>query len=649
MKRKRTTYLALLLSAAFLASCGGHNNSQRGSSSGGNANASESGNSSGKQEGDTLTFSGAISLLESLARNEGTASAETYHEKRDNNSEKHDSSSSVTTLDKKLTLFSDSSSVGTGTLSKTLGDGTVTSTTLKEATEARTDRIEVSSGNNQDFSMLYHAIDYKDDSLTNANYQDSADRTFIFDYSNQAATYGLSDGEFILKDNIAYHSSYQLTETLAQWISVNLAGNAYVSQTGKDSFEKSQQKDGTYLYAVGVSYGLNDGENDYYYIQDVSFTVDEEERKLLSFSVSFETHIINKSDSTDTSDEVYEVSGTATYGTKGENNVSDRLIPYNYFLQDITEVALLDAERKEVDPKGVTVAAHYLFAKPKAYTPSLAMGINENVLSRDASSDPTVVQKTDDGYFEIMSTGTTKLTFSYFGLDLSTKVWKQKTISIDVAVGVTLPEAISAGSLLSDKSDSKTYTYDQLKTGHTYVCNVNVTPSQASQEFTASVDDPTLMRVSIVKAGEASYNAELTALKAGTVKVTFTSTVDSNVTVTYTFKIEDDISGDSGYGLIVGKTFRFTNSLYASYTEDMTFHSKEAGTLVCTFSKETVSIDFTYTLSNSSLTFVFDEEEVDSKQLANNVFDSGVLSSDGKSIDCESSTTYKSFSFSLVR
>ena len=568
---------------------------------------------------ETLSYRDAISLLTKLAASEGNASQETYQEKVDK-------SGFVTTLTKELSLYSDHTSVGTGTLTKKNGDNPSTSTTFKEATETRKDTFQFTNFQ-QECTMLYHALDYQDDSITGGSYQDEATRQFVVASTTEANTLGLAQGQYVLDQNLDYHTSYELNETLAEWISANLIGNLYVGQTGKDSFEITKKNDGTISYFVGVSY-LVDEEAPYrnYYIQDVSFVTDADSTKLLSFAIDYELHIVNLEDPEDTADEVYQYGGTITYGEKGENNVSDKITPYNYFLQDITEVQLLDSSRKDIANDKVTIGSRYLFAKPKTYSPSLALHLSEDTLTRVSTSDATVVSLTDDGYFEVMSTGTANLTFSYFGLDLNTKVWKNKSISTSVTVSFT-----------------------QLKTNHTYYANVVISPTDASQDITFQVADPSILEVTSVS-DVSSGNIAIKALKEGTTTITFASSSVPSAQKTCTFTVQRELASEDTAALLKGKTYAYT-SIYGT-TEKLAFASDGTnGTIQVLGSSGSVAYEFsfTFTATNNNLTFTFTKpEDVDSDVFNNYVFDAGVVSSDGKSIQCENNTSHKSFAFTLV-
>lgn len=593
---------------------------------------------------ETLSYRDAISLLTKLAASEGNASQETYQEKVDK-------SGFVTTLTKELSLYSDHTSVGTGTLTKKNGDNPSTSTTFKEATETRKDTFQFTNFQ-QECTMLYHALDYQDDSITGGSYQDEATRQFVVASTTEANTLGLAQGQYVLDQNLDYHTSYELNETLAEWISANLIGNLYVGQTGKDSFEITKKNDGTISYFVGVSY-LVDEEAPYrnYYIQDVSFVTDADSTKLLSFAIDYELHIVNLEDPEDTADEVYQYGGTITYGEKGENNVSDKITPYNYFLQDITEVQLLDSSRKDIANDKVTIGSRYLFAKPKTYSPSLALHLSEDTLTRVSTSDATVVSLTDDGYFEVMSTGTANLTFSYFGLDLNTKVWRNKSISTSVTVVTATPESITVSPLLVDAANAgATYSFTQLKTNHTYYANVVISPTDASQDITFQVADPSILEVTSVS-DVSSGNIAIKALKEGTTTITFASSSVPSVQKTCTFTVQPELASQDTVALLKGKTFTTTKSVY-NITEKLIFaNDGTSGTVQVLGSSGSVAYEFsfTFTATNNNLAFTFTKpEDVDSDVFNNYVFNTGVVASDGKSIQCENNTSYKSFAFTLV-
>jgi hypothetical protein len=626
---KKAGLLALAL--GLLASCGGSETSESGSDN-------SSGGDSASVIGDEVAFEDAINLLTGFAKKEGSASGETYIEAIDK-------SGSITTLDKSLKMYEDNSSYGSGTLTKTSADGTKQSTTFKEGTSVVEDKVAFSSGT-KTVQTSYYAIDYADDSITDNTYGDKATRVFAFESEEEATDLGFSSGEYILEANLDYQSSYALNETLAEWITANLINSPYVQQTGKTSFEKTEQSDGTYSFFVGISYSLSDSGYTYFYINDVTFVADKDLTKLLSFSIDYEIHIINDEDSEDTADEVYKYSGAIAYDEKGANDSGGTMIPYNYFLQDITEIELLDSSRKAIDPTGVTIGASFVFARPKTYSPAIAIGLDEWTLSRYASSNGTVIQLTDDGYFQVMSTGSTTLTFAYYGLDLTTKIWQTKTISIDVTVVQAEPSEISVSSLLTDETAGGSCSFDQLKSGHTYAVTVVVSPSDAPQEVTATVDDESVLTVSITTDANGAQTIEINALAAGTANVTFASETKPEVSKTCAFTVESGLTDDEAYALLVGKTFTYDSGY--GYTESMKFTDQTNGTVDVVTSSTTYNLTFTYTVSGNNLSFTFAENSDLGDLYDSMVFDAGILSSDGQSLTCENSSTYKEFDFTLA-
>ncbi len=504
---------------------------------------------------ETLTFEEAYALLASAAAEEGTASRETRRQ-----ADTTTTDSSITYVEEEtLDIYEDGSATAEGTVTSFAGEEKTASTTLLRRKALASDLIYDSLTETAlAYDLYYEVSDYADDSFRGSVYQDAATRVFVLDSPDP----GLDSGDYILKSDIPQAVTYQHASrtagTIAAW-----EADPYVTQTGVDSFELTEGEEAVGTYATRIEYEIDgDLDDTITYVYEMEFTLDFEAGRLLECLTRTTQTDVSNSDPTDVYMTVVEDGGSIEYGTRSVLP-GTAVDPHDYFLQDVSEIAVLDAGREEVDPSSFPRDSSFVFALPKVYEPSKALALDEWSLTPAATSDGAVVAL-DGGYFEVVGYGDVTLTWSYFGCDAD-GVWTEKTVQKAIHInefddptgieifGWNIPETMVVGD------EATTYVW--------------VNPSTAEQTFEATSSDEEVLTVTAdLEAGEITVTAVGAGEATITVRVAGTNLTDE-VSV-----LVVPVSETTPEEFLTGNTFELvyqTETIYMTFEADGTGHQLE--------------------------------------------------------------------------
>lgn len=507
----------------------------------------------------TLTFEEAYALLASAAAEEGTASRETRRQ-----ADTTTTDSSITYVEEEtLDIYEDGSASAEGTVTSFAGEEKTASTSLLRRKALASDLIYDSLTQTAlAYDLYYEVSDYADDSFRGSVYQDAATRVFVLDSPDP----GLDSSDYILKSDIPQAVTYQHTSrtagTIAAW-----EADPYVSQTGVDSFELTESEEAVGTYATRIEYVIDgDLDDTITYVYEMEFTLDFEAGRLLECLTRTTQTDVSNSDPTDVYMTVVEDGGSIEYGTRS-TLPGTAVDPHDYFLQDVSEIAVLDAGREEVDPSSFPRDSSFIFALPKVYEPSKALALDEWSLTPVETSDETVVAL-DGGYFEVVGYGDVTLTWSYFGCDAD-GVWTEKTVQKAIHINE-----------FDDPTGIDIYAWnipDTMVVGEEAATYVWVTPSTAEQTFEAiSSDEDVLTVTADLEAGEVTVTAVGAGEATIAVAVPGTNLKDEvTVTVVAPAEMTPEEFLTSNYFVIDddGTTSEITIHFY----EDGTGYEKEEG------------------------------------------------------------------------
>ena len=564
-----------------------------------------------------VSFAEALSLLSKVQKQEKKASKETL-------SVTATSGDIVREQDQSLTLYADGSSYGTGTVKETNKGKVTNQDTLRRRSLLREEKIETDSGAVADFSMFYQVVDYEEDRLGLPDYSDSRDRIFVFDSDREAQQAGLASGEYILTEEAPLAATFQHVGNLYQFIASELSGSPYVEQAGVTSMEREVLSDSV-RYSTRAEYELDgDINNVTTYVVEASFTLDSQEEKLLSYTTLSSQEDVRNDDPEDSYLSQTKTEATLEYGTREEVPSTDPMDVLDYYLQQVTSIQLTDSYGEELDPTKVSPSVAYLRAKPLTYEPEKA--ILDQDLVPYASSDHSVVSTEEEGYFEVVGTGDTTLTFAYFGMEDG--VWKNCFIDLDIHIVSNDPvTSVTFESLLPERN--------QLALGKEYTFRIYVSPSTAEQGFDIECTDPSVLSVTKSEDGESII---VKGLKEGEATVTVSSTFDPSKKSSETFSVYPELTSEETKEKIVGKSF-FYESLYG-YSYTMVFEDETTGYMLEETKEESYTDPFTYSVDGRDLTLQWTEYEPS--------FTKGYLGLDGTYLSFDDEENYRTLVFDLV-
>lgn len=538
---------------------GGTTSSSSSTLEGGGGESSSSSTSEPEPElAKTLTFDEAYGLLKTASEHEKTASKETRRQVDTTATDLSYSYLEEETLD----IYEDGSSEVKGTVTS-FEDGTkVDSMDLLRRKALLTDKIyDGVTLTSHEYDLYYEVTDYSKDHFHGTVYSDQATRIFALD--DPDPTLG-SDG-YILKEDIPQAVTYQHAARAASNISTWQA-DPYVAQTGIDTFALKEGEGQVGTYGTTIEYEIDgDLDDTITYTYEMEFTLDFATGRLLDCLTTVEQVDVSNSDPDDIYTTIVEDGGTIEYGTRVALPAT-AADPRDYFLQDVTDVAILDAGREEVDPDSFPKESSFVFALPKDYEPSKALALDEWSLTPYGTSGDAVVA-IDGGFFEVVGHGDVTLTWSYYGLEDG--VWKEKTVQKAIHINE-----------FDDPTSIEIYGWnipDTMVVGDTATTYVWVEPSLAKQEFEATSSNEDVMTVTAdLEAGEITVTAVGAGEATITVSVPGTNLKDEvTVTVVAPAEITAEEFLTSNYFVIddEGTTAEITIRFY----EDGTGYEKEDG------------------------------------------------------------------------
>ncbi len=506
----------------------------------------------------TLTFDEAYGLLKTASEHEKTASKETRRQVDTTATDLSYSYLEEETLD----IYEDGSAEAKGTVTSFEGGTKVDSMDLLRRKALLTDKIyDAVDLVARTYELYYEVTDYSKDHFHGSVYSDEATRIFALD--NPDPTLG-SDG-YILKEDIPQAVTYQHAARAASNISTWQA-DPYVAQTGIDTFALKEGEGQVGTYGTTIEYEIDgDLDDTITYTYEMEFTLDFATGRLLDCLTTVEQVDVSNSNPTDVYTTIVEDGGTIEYGTRVALPAT-AVDPHDYFLQDVTDVAILDAGREEVDADSFPKESSLVFALPKDYEPSKALALDEWSLTPYGTSDDAVVA-IDGGFFEVVGHGDVTLTWSYYGLDGD--VWKEKTVQKAIHINE-----------FDDPTSIEIYGWNIPETmvvGDTATTYVWVEPGSAKQEFEATSSNEDVMTVTAdLEAGEITVTAVGAGEATITVAVPGTSIKDEvTVNVVAPAEITAEEFLTSNYFVIddEGTTAEITIRFY----EDGTGYEKEDG------------------------------------------------------------------------
>ncbi|MCR4561920.1 MAG: hypothetical protein K5694_01765 [Bacilli bacterium] len=482
-------------------------------------------------------------------------------------------------------ILSDKTSYANGTYSVTNGDESDPLTdTFQSRVAVQTDKIK-NGGVTYSYPMLYDVTDYQNESLPGC--EDEATKCFVVESELEAAHMGLSEGEYVLKDEVDTYASLQIAATTHDWIAVNFVANPYASQLGDIYFHK----DGN-TYRGELRYQVTDSDDGWNVTTMTAIiatlTVDDTNR-LVGTKTSYITYEYDNDDEENVSYHAVEYTGAIAYGEREET--AETIDVNDYFLNSITSIAIMDRYKKEYPFDQIPLNATYIDGVAKTYLPEKALNVT---LTAESSSDTSVITL-DNGSLKVVNPGTTTLTFSYYGKN-EEGVFTERTIEQEVTVIRPAVESIRLEGLAYA---SPAIHNETVYIGTNYAVDVYITPSKASRQFSVSSSNEEAIQVSV------NDNNQLVitpvAVGSSTITVASVSTPDKSVSVELTSK--EPLTQDDYENILLNNTF-FHDSIYG-YTLTMNFSDDGTGSCVMFVKDEEKSYTdtFEYTMNMGQITF----------------------------------------------
>ncbi len=606
---KNSKPIALLLLSAFLLMGCSTNNNNGGSSGASETSSSKETSSSASTSSDSSSQDSSSSS-ESIEDNKIGVEEAYYQIAKTQTQEINFASSTyfatesrgsrlINSTEETYTTYTDGSTSSNGTYTRKEEGKDDEVSSFKRFAGKVTDTYEI-DGANVSYDMFVQVSDFSDDSSSNSSYSDSASKKFIIASSDDIGN--LEEGEYILASDFSLYASANLTSKLADFLASNVVGNAYAEQCGATRILCLYDDAAScWNYSLSYSYSYNESGQNVATEVSLSYALNFDRSRLLSYSTENKVTYTNLEDSTDYSVSSLKESGSIEYGTRSETKGSDVLNPENYFLQSVTQVTLnarmatdwTKYVKVNYEDGGYALSTSFsqIYGLAGAYSPSKALALD---LAPSASSNEDVIAL-EDGVFVIKGEGTADLTFSYYRKMPSTGVYKLSTIK---AKNVTVAAAKAEKIDFIAKGDI--YLNQGLVIGSTYTWNYRVTPTQADQVVTVTSSDESILEASFTSNGVITLKAK----SEGAVTVTLTSVSEPSVSSEpKTFYVLPDMDFAS---FLSGHTFTCTNP-YGT-TKVLNFDPEGNGTakVSATSTTSTFTDTFTYTLSGSEITFDYD-------------------------------------------
>ena len=485
MKKIRLGIMAL--SAAFLISCTQNSTSSEDASemdvssndSSSLENADSSSVSSSSIDDGSLSFEEAYNEIAKAQKSElNNAQSVIYHNE-----------SSSATIKNKInqtyTNYEDGSTTSEGTYTYSVEGKEDQVDTFKTISTSTVDKYE----NGDDFDsyrMFVEVTDFDKDLGASDNYQDSASKKFIINSEEDVGN--LSAGEYILAKDFEANAAANLTSKLANFLAGDIMGNDYVIQTGLNKVKPTQKETGEWEYLIQFQYSSKDDGITTTYLTKAQYTLSQDKSQLLSFDTLNKTTYAREGEESAYS--LYEESGEIIYGDKAKKMGNDVLNVDNYFLADVLSIRLeAVAGFKTItvgDDLTIPTNCSTIYGYADNRKPLKAMN---TALAPSKSSNEEAVT-IEDGNFVIKGVGTTNLTFSYYRKRPSTGVYYSSSFTVK---NVTIISAKVETVSFNAKGDINLH-YG-LEVGKAYSWGYTVSPKEAPQAITASVDNPEMADV----------------------------------------------------------------------------------------------------------------------------------------------------------
>ena len=506
---------------------------------------------------ETLTFDEALTgYLDNAMYNERFAS----NEKKKTTDTSVYSSTLTTILDVSLDVYDDQSSFGMGTLTHTdsLDEETITDT-YQQRSQVQTDKIEDPETKDVgDYKMFYHVENYVNDAYKSNDYKDVTSKLFILPEADSS----LDESTYLVEEDVPLALTFQLGATLYNYVHTFIT-DPQISQTGIDSFTLEKQEGTEATYKTNIAYSYNGDMGDVVDITiDLSFTIDLEKDYLLAidYENTNKSYFLGEED--DAAIVTSALEAELTYGEKTSSEAA--LIDANdFFLSNVEDVKILNEAREEVPATNVPKETSFIFALPSVYTPSQTVGLDEYSLSPVSSTDTAVV-KLDGGFFEVVSSGTTTLTWSYFGLDNG--VYREKRVSKTI----TINEFDPVESITIPTYDLSLNNYS-LVVGNSVSLTLGVAPATAKLDFTVTSSD-----AAVASAAVDGGTLTITALKEGETTITVASNENPEIKDEVTIKVVAPSTEDAYLDLLLTHKFVYTN-IYSGATYTLYFSEDGTG------------------------------------------------------------------------
>jgi len=490
-----------------------------------------------------------------------------------------------------ITQYSDNTSSSSGTYTRTIKGEETFSTTYKTIKTKTVDKYNI-YGSVYSYDMYTEVNDYDSDETPTANYKDSGVKKFIVDTDEEAEEAGLSSDQYILSDNLAIETSANSTGKLATFIADFIYSNVYLTQLGLTSFAVTYDADQElFYYSLNATYSY-DGDLGNTVQEDVvvDYTTNKDKTRLESYNCDYMVTYKSKSDATDQYVSKSVINAVIEYGDKASEKASDILNPDNYFLTKVKEIGLLarnsNFDDVSVDANAIPLNCSYIFGYAKTYSPKKALDVNITPIS---SSNSEVVQLTDDGRFQILSTGTTTLTFGYY--EKVDGVYTYVNKGVDVTITDAKVEKITFNSKINP------YFSSSLVEGKSYSWDISVSPSKASKAITATSSDESVLKVSV----DEKNNLVIDALKEGKATITVTSVATPEITETKEIYVLSSSYDYNSY--LLNNSFLYDGPWGFTYT--ITFSNDGTGERIqyVKDSGETYTDTFKWTLEGTVIKF----------------------------------------------
>lgn len=536
-------------------------------------------------------FSSISNLVYNLLSEENNVNEEVLKETS------YSSLTSKTVLEKKLTMYKDSSSSVTGSIKKYENEEVKLEDTLKSRTLVRKDKVSNNSNSYNEYNFLYYVTDFAKENFN--NYHDEANKLFVVSNDSEATDLGLDDTQYILSTDTRLAATFQSVNNLYTFISANLINNTYVQQIGGYFIEENLNDSYKYTSSVKYSYPADLGDT-VEMTYNISFTTDKDKLKLLNFKTEAIMKDYREGEENDAyyNNEVTEV--TLTYGedvdlpNQGLLNVDD------YFVSNINDIEFYyDANKEDLaDPNAFHKNSYYIFAFPKNYSPSTALTDRYSLIPQSSTNENVFKLDSSGELFELVGSGTTDLTYSYFGKNengIYEEMTITKTITVlneDPATGIT----ILTSSLFRTDYESPY----QVKVGQTYTLNVSVSPSSANQEFEVSTSDPTILEVGINNSNQLTIKA----LKDGNATITVNCKNKKDIKSTISLVSYTSLTKDETIKYLKGNSFKYSGTYY-----DATIKFIDEQNASITSNNSTYT--FSYSINENAEIVTFDWSQTD--------------------------------------